>query len=131
MYSIKKQSCFLLIDGWQKITQDVQGLTNDANAVAFQGQGVAASQNMEVEDQITNGFNDVGSSWLAIGMVMLTIAMIQATDSLDKFLDDLSEKASVLNELEQGSAIYTALGSLHSAYAVSHNIDSQGSHVTL
>ena len=50
---------------------------------------------------------------------------------MDKFLEDLVEEAPVLNELGEGSAIYTALGALESSYGVSYNVDSRGSHGTL
>lgn len=53
---------------------------------------------------------------------MLIIA--QATDVLAKYLGDLQEKASDLNELDQGGAIYTALENLEPAYFVSRDISS-------
>ena len=44
---------------------------------------------------------------------------VQLTNNLGTFMEDLKDKAGVLNELGQGSNIYTALQGLATAYFVS------------
>ena len=118
----EEQSRSFLIDVRQEISEDVQLVTNDAQEITTNNQGVAATADTAVEDQITNAYNSVSKLWPAIAWVMLTIA--QATTAMDNFLGDLKDKANDLNELGQGSAIYTALGDLRTAYYVSHDVDS-------
>ena len=68
----EEQSGSFLIDVCQKISEDVQLVTNDAQEITSGNQGVAATADTAVEDQVTDAFNTVSGLWLAISRVPLS-----------------------------------------------------------
>ncbi|MCJ1454561.1 hypothetical protein MMC28_004914 [Mycoblastus sanguinarius] len=81
----------------QKIAGDIQDLATSLNTGVQNNQGVAATSDPGMETSLVNGFNGL-------------------TNNLGTFMEDLKDKAGVLNELGQGSNIYTALQGLATAY---------------
>lgn len=56
---LEEQSCGLLIDVRQKISEDVQSIVNGIEIILSNGQGLAATAVVAQEEQLTDGFNDV------------------------------------------------------------------------